>query len=103
MWTVGRHKCPFSNMRSEFHGSLVVQMLVDLGLPVYVEEFERPFLESTTEFYRVRHHFCFSACLVLRPRLCAYCLQLLEVTATCYRAYQSNGIMLAGLLSLLWP
>lgn len=28
-------------------------MLVDLGLPVYVEEFERPFLQATTEFYMV--------------------------------------------------
>ncbi|KAK9804506.1 hypothetical protein WJX73_000815 [Symbiochloris irregularis] len=28
-------------------------MLVDLGLPVYVEEFERPFLQATKEFYMV--------------------------------------------------
>lgn len=42
-----------------------MQMLVDLGLPVYVEEFERPFLQATKEFYMVRPQFS-----VLAARLC---------------------------------
>ena len=30
-----------------------VQMLADLGLSVYVEDFEKPFLTATSEFYMV--------------------------------------------------
>lgn len=30
-----------------------LQMLVDLGLSVYAEDFEKPFLTATAEFYMV--------------------------------------------------
>ena len=36
-----------------------VQMLADLGLSVYVEDFEKPFLTATSEFYMVSACQCF--------------------------------------------
>jgi hypothetical protein len=30
-----------------------MQMLTDLGLPVYMEEFEQPFLSASADFYKV--------------------------------------------------
>ena len=33
-------------------------MLVDLGLSVYAEDFEKPFLTTTAEFYMVRTVLC---------------------------------------------
>ncbi len=29
-------------------------MLVDLGMPVYIEDFETPFLNASSQFYKVR-------------------------------------------------
>ena len=37
---------------------VLLQMLADLGLSVYVEDFEKPFLTATSEFYMVRSACC---------------------------------------------
>lgn len=57
---VHRERCGEVLDRSLMRASTL--MLVDLGLPVYVEEFERPFLESTTEFYRAEAQEFISTC-----------------------------------------
>ena len=43
-----------------------VQMLADLGLSVYVEDFEKPFLTATSEFYMVSHRCCCTFLLISR-------------------------------------
>ncbi len=66
-WRLARRSSPLTPLASVLrHGQgevierglikSVTQMLVELGHPVYVEDFEKPFLSSAAEFYRVCSH-----------------------------------------------
>ena len=53
------------------HVPVLLQMLADLGLSVYVEDFEKPFLTATSEFYMVSSAYCKCSPALHDVRICA--------------------------------